>query len=240
MPFGGGGALHAGALMKDIGLSASIVPRYPGVNSALGCIMSDLRHDEVRTLNISLEDLDCDNLAKNIEEITIDSEKVIDRSKAPLIKKERIIELDMLYLGQTHSVAVPVPDNLMKLTTHNIKEAFLESYARAYSRPLEGISIRVLNLRVSMIGVRPDIDLSIFAKGERAKETSDCVISKQKIYSNGAWHEAKIFDRLLLPNDSIISGPALLTQPDATIFIEPKMNAKVDGYGNIILSEEVS
>ncbi|MFL2794494.1 MAG: hypothetical protein ACJZ82_02805, partial [Paracoccaceae bacterium] len=72
-----------------------------------------------------------------------------------------------------------------------------------------------------------------------AKETSDCVISKQKIYSNGAWHEAKIFDRLLLPNDSIISGPALLTQPDATIFIEPKMNAKVDSYGNIILSEEV-
>ena len=115
--------------------------------------MSDLRHDEVRTLNISLEDLDCKNLAKTIEEITIESKKVIDRSKAPLIKKERIIELDMLYLGQTHSVAVPVPDDLMKLTTHNIKEAFLESYARAYSRPLEGISIRVLNLRVSMLSL---------------------------------------------------------------------------------------
>ena len=239
MPFGGGGALHAGALMKDIGLSASIVPRYPGVNSALGCIMSDLRHDEVRTLNISLEELDCKNLAKNIEEITIESKKVIDRSKAPLIKRERIIELDMLYLGQTHSVPVSVSDDLKKLTRQNIEKAFLESYARAYSRPLEGISIRVLNLRVSMIGVRPDIDISVFSKGERAKETSDCVISKQKIYSNGAWHEAKIFDRLLLPGGSIIAGPALLTQPDATIFIEPKMNAKVDSYGNIILSEEV-
>ena len=239
MPFGGGGALHAGALMKDIGLSASIVPRYPGVNSALGCIMSDLRHDEVRTLNISLEELDCKNLAKNIEEITIESKKVIDRSKAPLIKRERIIELDMLYLGQTHSVSVSVSDDLKKLTRQNIEKAFLESYARAYSRPLEGISIRVLNLRVSMIGVRPDIDISVFSKGKRAKETSDCVISKQKIYSNGAWHEAEIFDRLLLPGGSIIAGPALLTQPDATIFIEPKMNAKVDSYGNIILSEEV-
>ena len=47
MPFGGGGALHAGALMQDIGLAAAIVPRYPGVTSALGCVMSDLRHDEV-------------------------------------------------------------------------------------------------------------------------------------------------------------------------------------------------
>ena len=225
--------------MKDIGLSASIVPRYPGVNSALGCIMSDLRHDEVRTLNVSLEDLDCKNLRKSIEEITIESKKVIDRSKAPLIKKERIIELDMLYLGQTHSVPVSIPDDLKKLTKNNIERAFLESYARVYSRPLEGISIRVLNLRVSMIGVRPDIDLSIFSKGERAKESSSCVISNQKIYSNGAWHEAQIFDRLLLPNGSIISGPALLTQPDATIFIEPGMNAKVDSYGNIIMSEEV-
>jgi len=144
-----------------------------------------------------------------------------------------------LYLGQTHSVSVSVSNNLKKLTRQNIEKAFLESYARAYSRPLEGISIRVLNLRISMIGVRPDIDISVFSTGKRAKETSDCIISKQKIYSNRAWHEAKIFDRLLLPVGSIIAGPALLTQPDATIFIEPKMNAKVDSYGNIILSEEV-
>ncbi len=239
MPFGGGGALHAGALMRDIGLSASIVPRYPGVNSALGCIMSDLRHDEVKTLNVSLAELDCEKLAKTIEEITLESKKIIDRSKASLTKKERIIELDMLYLGQTHAVPVSISDNLKNLTKKNIEKAFVESYTRAYSRPLEGISIRILNLRVSMVGVRPDIDLSIFSKGERAKEISSCVISNQKVYSDGAWHEAKIFDRLLLPNGSIISGPALLTQPDATIFIEPEMNAKVDVYGNIILSEEV-
>ena len=239
MPFGGGGALHAGALMKDIGLSASIVPRYPGVNSALGCIMSDLRHDEVKTLNVSLAELDCGKLTRTIEEITLESKKIIDQSKASITKKERIIELDMLYLGQTHAVPVSISDNLKNLTKKNIEKAFLESYTRAYSRPLEGISIRILNLRVSMVGVRPDIDLSIFSKGERAKEISSCVISNQEVYSNGAWHQAKIFDRLLLPNGSIISGPALLTQPDATIFIEPEMNAKVDVYGNIILSEEV-
>ena len=58
MPFGGGGALHAGALIKDIGLSAALVPRFPGVNSALGCVMSDLRHDEVRTINSQIKDLD--------------------------------------------------------------------------------------------------------------------------------------------------------------------------------------
>ncbi|MEC8309582.1 MAG: hydantoinase/oxoprolinase family protein, partial [Pseudomonadota bacterium] len=70
MPFGGGGALHAGALVREIGLAAAIVPRFPGVNSALGCVMSDLRHDEVRTLNRMLDALDCEELARMIDEIT--------------------------------------------------------------------------------------------------------------------------------------------------------------------------
>ena len=48
MPFGGGGALHAGALIKEVGLKAALVPRYPGVTSALGCVIADMRHDLCR------------------------------------------------------------------------------------------------------------------------------------------------------------------------------------------------
>ena len=106
MPFGGGGALHAGALVREIGLAAAIVPRFPGVNSALGCVMSDLRHDEVRTLNKMLDTLDCAELAEIIADITASSEDVIRRSKAAIEGLQAIIELDMLYLGQTHAVAV--------------------------------------------------------------------------------------------------------------------------------------
>ncbi|MGB1669425.1 MAG: hydantoinase/oxoprolinase family protein, partial [Candidatus Puniceispirillaceae bacterium] len=96
MPFGGGGALHAGALVREIGLAAAIVPRFPGVNSALGCVMSDLRHDEVRTLNRMLDTLDCEALTAMIAEITASSEEVIKRSKASIDGLEAVIELDML------------------------------------------------------------------------------------------------------------------------------------------------
>ena len=60
MPFGGGGALHAGALMKEVGLKAALVPRYPGVTSALGCVIADMRHDLVQTVNLPLDELDVD------------------------------------------------------------------------------------------------------------------------------------------------------------------------------------
>ena len=58
MPFGGGGALHAGALMREVGLNAALVPRFPGITCALGCVIADLRHDQVQTVNLVLDGLD--------------------------------------------------------------------------------------------------------------------------------------------------------------------------------------
>jgi N-methylhydantoinase A len=235
MPFGGGGALHTGALMLDIGLGASVVPRYPGVNSALGCVMSDLRHDEVRTMNVLLDGLDCAELAQMIKEISLSSTKRVQNTKAKLASIDRIIELDMLYMGQSHSVAVPILEDPDKLTIASIGAAFDRAYAKAYSRPLTGIPIRILNLRLSMVGVRPAIDLQILAKGARADSVASCLISEQPIYADGAWHNGQIIDRLRLPEGAQIHGPALLVQPDATIYLDPFISATVDSFGNIIM-----
>ena len=235
MPFGGGGALHTGALMLDIGLRASVVPRYPGVNSALGCVMSDLRHDEVRTMNVLLDGLDCAELAQMIKEISLSSTKRVQNTKAKLASIDRIIELDMLYMGQSHSVAVPILEDPDKLTIASIGAAFDRAYAKAYSRPLTGIPIRILNLRLSMVGVRPAIDLQILAKGAHADSVASCLISEQPIYADGAWHNGQIIDRLRLPEGAEMHGPALLVQPDATIYLDPFISATVDSFGNIIM-----
>src|SRR5205814_9363963 len=57
IPFGGGGALHVGALIRQIGLKCALVPRFPGITSALGCVLADLRHDMVQTVNLMLDGL---------------------------------------------------------------------------------------------------------------------------------------------------------------------------------------
>ena len=238
MPFGGGGALHSGAMMRDIGLGAAIVPRYPGVNSALGCVMSDLRHDEVRTMNLMLDELDCSHLKELIQAITEPSKKLIEQSKASLKSVKSVIELDMLYVGQSHSVSVPLTADINSLTVDTIRKSFIEVYSQNYSRPLSGIPIRILNLRISVIGVRPAVDLKILAKGNRAKKIEECILAEQKIYAEGTWHNAQIIDRLRLPEGSLIHGPALLVQGDATIYVDPKITARTDKFGNIIMTEE--
>jgi len=239
MPFGGGGALHAGALIQDIGLAAAIVPRYPGVTSALGCVMSDLRHDEVRTLNVALNSLDDGHLHKLIAKMTSIAKGIIQQSNAKIEVIETIIELDMLYLGQTHAVAVPIPNDYA-ITIDVIRGAFETSYRKSYSRLLKEIPIRILNLRLSVIGRRPKIDVKMLASGPRNESAEACRIAEQKIFANGTWHAAAIYERLKLPEGSKISGPALLVQPDATTYIDPGLYAVVDGFGNIIMKQEVT
>ena len=237
MPFGGGGALHAGALVREIGLAAAIVPRFPGVNSALGCVMSDLRHDEVRTLNRMLDTLDCEALTAMIAEITASSEEVIKRSKASIDGLEAVIELDMLYLGQTHAVAVPLSVSHSGITTEAIRAAFDASYRRTYGRLLENIPVRVLNLRLSVIGKRPEVDIASLARGERAASAADCHLADQRIFAGRQWHDGAIIDRLRLPAGAVVNGPCLLVQPDATIYVDPGLAARVDDLGNIIIKE---
>ena len=103
---------------------------------------------------------------------------------------------------------------------------------------MSGIPIRILNLRISLIGVRPAVDLKILAKGNRAKKIEECILAEQEIYAEGTWHNAQIIDRLRLPEGSLIHGPALLVQGDATIYVDPKITARTDKFGNIIMTEE--
>jgi N-methylhydantoinase A len=145
----------------------------------------------------------------------------------------------MLYLGQTHAVAVPIPND-HAITIDVIRSAFEKSYLKSYSRLLTEIPIRILNLRLSIIGKRPQIDVKMLASGPRSESVEACRIAGQKIFANGIWYDAAIYERLKLPAGSKISGPALLVQPDATIYIDPSLYAVVDDFGNIIMKQEVT
>ncbi|MGI9415381.1 MAG: hydantoinase/oxoprolinase family protein, partial [Hyphomicrobiales bacterium] len=235
MPFGGGGALHAGALMSEIGLAAAIVPRYPGVTSALGCVTADMRHDVVQTVNLLLDDLDAAALGADMVRIATDAEAVLVQGRARFDRVEHLYELDMLYVGQTHTVAVPVEVMNGGLTSDEIRIAFETAYKSAYGRLLESIPARVINLRVAAVGRRPKFDLTCLAPDDPTKSPDACTTGSRRVWSQGDWHDAAVYERLDLPCGAEIAGPALLEQPDTTIYIDPGLAGRVDAYGNLII-----
>ena len=239
MPFGGGGALHAGALIKDVGLKAALVPRFPGVTSAFGCVMADMRHDFVQTVNAMLDNLDVAALDARMVTRAREGTALLEAAGVAFEGIDYLFELDMSYLGQTHTVDVALPLTLAGkttgLTVAAVRSAFEARYRHEYGRPLEGIPVRVLNLRVAVIGRRPKFDLAILAP-TGASTVQDARTGTRKVWVDGGWCEAAIFERLALPVDASIAGPAILEQPDATIFIEPDLTGRVDRFGNLVIT----
>ena len=241
MPFGGGGALHAGALIKEVGLKSALVPRFPGINSALGCTIADMRHDFVQTVNGLLDALDLSELDNRMSGLAKDGLELLDKAGVAFGGVECQFELDMSYLGQTHTVDVPLSlafdGKSTGISADGIRDAFEERYRHVYGRPLDGIPIRVLNLRVSALGYRPKFDLTLLAP-EDGVSPEDVRTDTRQVWYDDAWHETAIYDRLPLSVGVTVSGPAILEQPDTTIFIEPDLEGEVDRFGNLIITRK--
>ncbi len=238
VPFGGGGALHVGALIRDVGLRSALVPRYPGITSALGCIIADIRHDEVATLNRMLDGLDAASLGARMVQSGIKAREIVAAAALQVERIDVTYELDMHYQGQTHTVGVPLPVTLageaVEVSEAIVRAAFETAYAKAFSRLLPGIPVRIVNLRTAAIGRRPAFDLAALApasgmKLEQAKRGT------RPVWFDGGWHHAAIHDRLALPVGAEIAGPAILEQADATVVIDPGLRARVDRFGNLIV-----
>jgi N-methylhydantoinase A len=238
MPFGGGGPLHAGALIGEVGLARAIVPRFPGVTSALGCIVADMRHDFVRTINRALDALDLPALDRDIMSFAAEGMALLERAGVRFAGRETLVELDMSYIGQTHTVAVPLPlrfgHGTSGVSATAIRAAFDEAYARVYGRLLQGVPAQLLNLRVAVIGRRPPFDLASL-KPDAANTLKGAGRGSRKLWIAGEWTPVPVFARLDLPVGAIIPGPAVLEQPDATIYVDPGLAARVDVLGNVIL-----
>jgi N-methylhydantoinase A len=237
LPFGGAGALHVCAMMRAIGVVAGLVPRYPGITSALGCVIADMRHDEVRTVNRGLDQLEVAGFVR-------DARAGLDALQARLAsagiafdRTERLVELDMHYVGQTHTIAVPLPAAAVdadSLSAPEIQAAFDRRYREIFGRLLEGIPVRVLNRRLSAIGVRPPLDLAMLAPAP-GSTLADARLGRRPVFHGGAWRDTPVFARLALPAGATIDGPAILEQPDTTVWLEPGMRSEVDRLGNLLI-----
>lgn len=242
MPFGGGGALHSGAMLADVGLARAIVPRYPGVTSAMGCVIADMRQDFVQTINAMVDGLDESALASFMQAHMEQGLAMLDAAKTRFEGRDTTFELDMAYVGQTHTVAVPLPvtiteGRVIPPTRAQIAEAFDKAYSATYGRLLPKGARRVMNLRSAVTGRRPKFDLATLAP-QGAGTQDDARKGVRRVHFGDQWHDTAIYNRLDLPVGAVIHGPAILEQPDTTVLIEPGLTGTVDTYGNTIITRQ--
>jgi N-methylhydantoinase A len=230
--YGGAGPLHANAVLKQLGLAKAVVPFYPGLTCAMGCIIADVRHDFVRTINRRVDQLD-------VEEVHQIFAEHLARGTA-LIAEEGVFteglvclhEADMNYDGQIHQIRVLLASAAPRVA--DIETAFEREYRRKYGAALKRAPVRLMSVRTTVLGIRPKIDLQRFVTST-ATTLADAQKGTRRVYFDRQWWETPIYDRLGLPMGAQLTGPAIVEQRDSTVVIEPETTAAADLYGNLIL-----
>ena len=238
MPFGGGGSLHACALVREIGLGRALVPRYPGIVSALGCVIADMRQDFVQTINQPLSTADKEQLTEAMQTFSQTGIQRLENADAKFSSIDTRVSVDMLYTGQTHTVDVQLEtDRPDSFDRQSILQAFERRYRETYGRVLDAVEPIIVNLRVTVIGRRPKFDPRVLApSGDASLDVARA--GSRPVYFAGAMHDAAVYRRLDLPVAAVVHGPAVLEQPDTTIWIEPGFQARVDALGNLVVNRE--
>jgi N-methylhydantoinase A len=199
-------------------------------------VIADIRHDRVLTVNMSLDRLDEVLLNRHLATEGREARALVVQSGISVSRIDTVFELDMHYLGQTHTVRVKLPEEFegeaRPINQGNLRMAFERTYRAEFSRLLPDIPVRIVSLRSAAIGRRPHFDLSALAPQGAGRTTPT---GSRRVRFGGAWHDTAIWPRLDLGIGTTIEGPAILEQPDATTVIDPGLFATVDELGNLIL-----
>jgi N-methylhydantoinase A len=237
--FGGGGPMHAGRMALDLGIPSVLVPLTPGVHSALGLLMSDVKHDYVRSKLVGLDDLD-------LAEINHLFHQLIERAKADLhgegFDEEEIkIEpyLDLRYAGQGYELTVPC--QMPPLTKHDLtimRGRFDTMHEQSSGHKAETEPVELVSLRLISLGLVPQAKLSPGKVTGRKVEAAKSGERKVFFGKERGMLLTQVYSRDRLEPGHQINGPAIVEQLDTTTVIHPEQEAAVDEYRNIIIREK--
>ena len=235
--FGGAGPMHVNDIVKELQIPTVIVPLNPGITSAQGLLMTDLRHDYVMTYICRVDRIDLDKVNGIYSDFETQGRGLLIQEG---VKEEDMLSskfMDMRYVGQSYELTIPVPGK--KIAVNDMAEItalFHKEHERAYGHCAPEEPVEIANLKLSATGLIPKPKLRELKRGEASPEAA--LLTSRKVYFTEieGFTECSIYDRYRLAYGNVIRGPAIVEDKDATTVIHPGYQAEVDSYGNLILT----
>ncbi|UGS38433.1 hydantoinase/oxoprolinase family protein [Capillimicrobium parvum] len=229
MAFGGAGAIHAAVQASDLGLSTVLVPRHASVLSALGALIADFKVSRVRSMLRAWEDVDLDELNATFLAMQEDAEALLTRGGAPgeLIVKR---SLDVRYQGQVQEVIVPLRSRTRRVTAVNFARSlrdFHDLHEQLYAFKRPGYATEIVSVRIELWAKREPLQLPTHRFGSEDSEHA-LVGTRQVYFEPDGFVDARIYDGALIEPGNIITGPAVIHEPDTTIVVAGSQEAMLD------------
>jgi N-methylhydantoinase A len=230
--FGGAGPLHAVAIARELGIPKVLIPARPGITNALGCVVANVRHDFVNTINSPLDNIDDETLADTFNAQRERGMQLIKDESVTIDNIQYRYSADMQFIGQTHLLNVPVDSP--EVTRETLQQRFEEVYHQRFHVELSEIRANLVNINTSVIGTRPELDLSrLIDPAGRSAKLSDALSETRDCWIADGWQRTNIYKRELMPLDAVLQGPAIIEQMDTTVVLEDNCTARSDDDGNL-------
>jgi N-methylhydantoinase A len=233
--FGGAGPLHALSIAAEVGIRSVLVPPRPGLASAFGLLVADVKHDFSRTHVQALETADPQALEGVYAELAqtalaVLADENVERARIAL---ERGI--DIRYVGQSYQLTIPLGAGAIDQTALAAARAQFNATHRAtYGYAEESEPCEIVNLRLSALGLIEKPPLGAGLAGGATAATDAQIARKgtrQVYFSDTEFIECVLYDRLRLPVGASFLGPAIVEEPDSTTLVHPGWRATVERFG---------
>jgi N-methylhydantoinase A len=235
LAFGGAGPLHAGRIARDLGMAGVIVPLYPGVFSAIGLLMSDVKHDYIRSKLAPLSEIspaDVNGMFERMVAQALD-ELRDDGFGAEQIRIERA--LDMRYAGQGYEIAVSCSaHSLHDADLKQLRATFDQQHRTMFGHMAPEEPVEIVSYRVRGIGLVPPVEMPQFKPA--GTTLADAQREMRRVRFDGREIDCPVYQRERLDVGLMVAGPAILDQFDCTTVICPGQTARVDEWKNLIVT----
>ncbi len=238
VPFGGSGPLQAGRLLDLLGLHTAIVPPIPGVTSAFGLLVVDLRNDYVLTKVQSEEAFDPPATQQLYERLEAQAREALQRNGIPPERSLLVRSADLRYHGQAYEVRVELSGGAIDAAFgQQAVEAFHQAHQRIYGYNYRGRQkVEFVNLRVTGLGLIEKPALQQIPSG--GPDPAPAYKDERPVYFEGAgaFQPCPLYDRAKLLAGMVIPGPAIIEEYGSTTVVFEAQQAQLDRFGNILLT----
>lgn len=234
MPFGGAGGLYAGAVAEAAGMSRILLPPHASVLSALGMLMTDIRHDRSRTRILSLAGTTRKALTTQFQEILAEAVRELDRERVGSEPLRYEFSCDMRYVGQAYEINVPVAtgNDVPDVDPDALRVGFDAAHERLYGQSSPSEPVEIVNFRVGVIAEVDHIALPPLSATDAAQPARRRPVL---LPLETDWIDCPVYDRADLGAGAEITGPAIIEDQGTSIPLLPGHTARVERYGAILV-----
>jgi N-methylhydantoinase A len=231
--FGGAGPLHGADLARDLDIPVVIFPRFPGIASAMGCLLVDIRHDFATMFLKGASSETLDEVEAEFQKLEAEAkDRLREEGVAPGdMHLQRAFE--MRYVGQWRQLTIDVESAKLR-SLDDVLDRFHQEHARAYSFEDRGRTVEIYSLRVVARGVVPKPRP---APASQAGGSVPEAAARRPVHfgKEHGFVETPVLRRDVLEAGMVLEGPMVIEQLDSTVVLPPGTRSEVTPDLHIVM-----